>query len=335
MAPELGGEMPTRTDKRRWLTHLNGDPILWLLEPDSPSVRYFTLTELLDRSPNGTEAREARAAIANSPIVEGIFAAQAPEGHWESPLRPYAARYRGTVWQLIILAELGVNGQDERVRRAVENLYAHAQDRQTGGFSESGTVSGVHPCLTGNMVRALLRFGYLEDERLGRAIKHLLATQNSDGGWRCRYYEGGARPCLWASVKILWALSEIPESQRTSEEKATIEIGAQLLLRNHLFRDEHAGFKLLSPGWLRFGFPLFYQSDALEGLRVLTNLGFASDERLGEAVDVLLSKQDEQGRWAMETTFNGKMQVDIEEKGKPSKWVTLNALRVVKRLPTF
>jgi hypothetical protein len=73
-----------------------------------------------------------------------------------------------------------------------------------------------------------------------------------------------------------------------------------------------------------------YQTDALEILGVLTKLG-CSDKRMQEAVDVLISKQESEGRWKLETTFNGRMQLDIEEKGKPSKWITLNALKVVRR----
>ncbi len=81
--------------------------------------------------------------------------------------------------------------------------------------------------------------------------------------------------------------------------------------------------------WLKFGFPLMYQTDALEILAILTKLGY-HDPRMQEAIDLLLSKQDDQGRWTLETTFNGRFQVDIEEKDKPSKWITLNALKVLK-----
>ncbi|HLE74331.1 MAG TPA: hypothetical protein VI688_08805, partial [Anaerolineales bacterium] len=72
--------------------------------------------------------------------------------------------------------------------------------------------------------------------------------------------------------------------------------------------------------------------DVLQNLEVLTALGHGGDPRLAPAIDLLLSKQDAQGRWKMEYTYNGKTWVDLEEKGKPSKWVTLRALRVLKRV---
>ena len=85
-----------------------------------------------------------------------------------------------------------------------------------------------------------------------------------------------------------------------------------------------------SRNWFKFGFPLFWVTDILQNLEVLTAFGYGGDPRLSAALDLVSSKQDEQGRWKMEYSYNGKTLVDIEEKGKPSKWVTLRALRVLK-----
>jgi len=82
--------------------------------------------------------------------------------------------------------------------------------------------------------------------------------------------------------------------------------------------------------WLRFGFPLMWQTDVLEILGILTGLGYR-DSRMQEAVDLVVSKQDEKGRWMLERSFNGRFQVNIEQEDEPSKWITLNALRILKR----
>ena len=106
----------------------------------------------------------------------------------------------------------------------------------------------------------------------------------------------------------------------------------EIYLENEIFmylKDEK-GNRKAKFGWKKFGFPLFYQSDALEVLDVLTKLGI-KDQRMEKAVDLVLSKQDKTGQWNLENTFNGKMWVDIEEKGNPSKWITLKAVRVLKR----
>ncbi len=81
---------------------------------------------------------------------------------------------------------------------------------------------------------------------------------------------------------------------------------------------------------LEIGFPLMYQKDVLEILEILTRLGYRG-ERRQEALDLVISKQDAQAGWKLVNTFNGRFQVDIEEKGKPSKWITLNTLRVLQR----
>ena len=112
--------------------------------------------------------------------------------------------------------------------------------------------------------------------------------------------------------------------------KKTIEEGAEYMLVHHIHKQSHNLGRVSKPGWKKFGFPLMYQTDVLEILGILTSLGYR-DERMQEAVDLLVSKQDDQGKWRLERTFNGRFQVDIEETGKPSKWVTLNALKVLKR----
>jgi hypothetical protein len=102
------------------------------------------------------------------------------------------------------------------------------------------------------------------------------------------------------------------------------------MLRHRIYKRSHDLSRVSKPGWLRFGFPLMYQTDALEILGILTKLGY-KDERMQETVDLVISKQDTQGRWKLESTFNGRFQVDIERKGELSKWITLNALKALKR----
>jgi hypothetical protein len=111
---------------------------------------------------------------------------------------------------------------------------------------------------------------------------------------------------------------------------ATIEKSIDYLLKHHVFKRSHDLTRVSKPGWLRFGFPLMYQDDVLEILGVLTRLG-CKDERMQEAVDLVVSKQDAEGRWKLENTYNGRFHTNIETKGKQSKWITLNALSMLKR----
>jgi len=330
-----------------WKSVLNADPIDWLLEDDNPSVRYLTLTEILDRPEDDPDVEEVKNRIMKVGVVPRILAKQGNEGFWEPPKRFYTAKYKGTVWQLIILAELGADGRDERVEKACEFILEHSQDRESGGFSMhasartgGGRHSEVIPCLTGNMVWSLIRLGYIEDPRVQRGIDWIARYQRFDDGveqpptgWPYDRSEicFGRHTCHMGVVKALKALAEIPAGKRSEDVKKTVEEGAEYMLKHRIHKRSHDLSRVSKPGWLRFGFPLMYQTDVLEILGILAKLGYR-DSRMQEAIDLVLSKQDTQGKWRLRNTFNGRFQVDIEEKGEPSKWITLNALRVLKRL---
>jgi hypothetical protein len=329
-----------------WKSILKADPTAWLLEEDNPSVRYFTLTEILDKPLSDSEVEAAKNAIMKMEIVPWVLAKQRNIGYWETPRDFYTAKYRGTVWQLMILAELGADGRDDRVRKACEFILANSQDRESGGFSMwfsdktgGGRRSGVIPCLTGNMVWGLIRFGYLEDPRVQLGINWIITYQRFDDGvkeapkgWPYDRYVmcWGKHTCHMGAVKALKALAEVPPDKRSKEVEATIETGVEHMLKHHIYKRSHDLSRVSKPGWLRFGFPLMYQTDALEILGILTKLGYR-DERMQETVDLVVSKQDAQGRWKLESTFNGRFQVNIERKGELSKWITLNALKALKR----
>jgi hypothetical protein len=329
-----------------WKSFLNNDPIDWLQEDNNPSVRYFTLRDIPGKPGDEREVKDTKAAIMTAGPVPSILAAQGQAGFWGNPKSFYKAKYKGTVWQLITLAELGADGNDPRIRKACEFILDNSQDKESGGFSEDtavktggGRPGGVYPCLTGNMVFSLIRLGYLGDPRLRRGIEWMTKYQRFDDGetvappgWPYDKDEmcWGRHTCHMGVVKMLKALAEIPADKRSGDVKKAIEAGAEYMLIHHIYKRSHNLGRVSKPGWKKFGFPLMYQTDVLEILGILTSLGY-HDERMQEAVDLLVSKQDEQGRWKLESTFNGRSCVDIEEMGKPSKWVTLNAIRVLKR----
>jgi hypothetical protein len=123
--------------------------------------------------------------------------------------------------------------------------------------------------------------------------------------------------------------AEIPEKERSPEVVRTIEAAAEYFLRHHIHLRSHDLSKAVKLKWLKLGFPLMWDGDALEVFGILAKLGFR-DQRMGDAAELILSKQDAAGRWALEDTYNGRFQVDIEKKGRPSKWVTFLALKALK-----
>lgn len=333
-----------------WKSWLRADPTEWLLETNNPSVRYFTLRDLLEKTETNSEIREAKQDIMRTGVVPAILEKQENEGYWAEPERFYNAKYKGTVWQLMILAELGADGNDDRIRKACEFILTHSQDIESGGFAHStsmkkggGRHSEVIPCLTGNMVWSLLRLGYLTDPRVKQGIEWITTYQRFDDriaeppkGWPYDRLKTGCfskHSCHMGAVKTLKALAEIPENKRNIAVKKTVEKGVEYFLLHHVFKSSHHLDRVPKPGWLKFGFPLMYQTDVLEILGILTKLGY-KDPRMQEAIDILVSKQDTNGRWNLENTFNGRYQVNIEKKEEPSKWITVHALHVLKRYYT-
>ena len=332
-----------------WQAVLQADPLGWLLEPSEPAVRHLALRQLLDRpidDPDVVEAR--RAAMAADPIAS-ILAAQDPEGYWEKPGPGYATKYRGTVWQLIFLDQLGADPDDERIQRACAYVLSHSQ-AESGGFGASGVAGAGAPppshvihCLNGNLVRALIGFGWLDDPRVVGAVEWQAraitgepavtwyASGTSGPGFACAANE--KLPCAWGAVKALGGLSRVPVERRSREVSRAIEAGIDFLLsRDPAVADYPAGWGNTRPSgsWFKLGFPSGYVADVLQNLEVLAEAGHARDPRLVNALEWLLARAGSDGRWTNDYAYHGKTWVDFERQGRPSKWVTLRACRVLR-----
>ena len=129
----------------------------------------------------------------------------------------------------------------------------------------------------------------------------------------------------------MWALNRVPVEWRTSAYERAVATTAEFLLSHDIAAADYPHKERINSSWFKFGYPLGYVTDVLLNLEALTEAGFSGDERLRGAIDLVLDKQDDQGRWTLEYSYNGKMWSDIEEKGQVSKWVTLRALRVLSR----
>ncbi len=339
--------------------------VAWLLEKENPSIRYFTLKDLLGKSETDSEVIKARAAIPDSRVAAKILLKQKAEGHWENSNHPYNPKYKSTYWQIMLLGHLGLDRSNTKVRKAFEFVFK-LQLRE-GGFSSHTRETALeeyewmrtrttlkeklqpeadalaqslvrehqYSCLTGNLCAAMLRVGYWGDKRLGKALDWLVKIQNVDGGWLCPYWKAHVKDthgCFYGTICPLEAFSEVPESERSAEVKRAIERGAEFLLMHRLYMADHHRFRVINRQWLRFGFPWFYGYDALRGLSVLTKLGYVNDDRMVDAVKLLIQKRKSDGRWLLDASPTGRMQANIEPVGKPSKWITLHALKVLTRL---
>jgi hypothetical protein len=212
------------------------------------------------------------------------------------------------------------------------------------GFSafsskEKVVPSGAIHCLNGNLIWALITLGYGDDERVQRAVDWLAGANTGDdfSGWnstvpgpgfKCGINQG--QPCAWGVVKALRAFASVPLAGQSPRVKKATQMAAEFLLSHDLAKADYPYTGNVSGEWFKFGFPLSYTSDVLEALLALSEAGYAHDARLKNAIELVLSKRAAEGRWLMKHSLNGKMWIDFESKGQPSKWVTLRARRVLK-----
>lgn len=329
-----------------WRRALNGDPLPWLLEEEAPAVRHTALRWLLDEPADSPQVRRARRAAMRADPIAAILAAQHPDGWWVKPGGGYGPKYTGTAWSVVFLDQLGADGRDRRIHRACEYVVSHAQ-ASSGGFGVWSAASERPPppsnvvhCLNGNLVRALVGFGWLDDPRVrlavdwqarsitGDGFDHYYASGTSGPGFACAV--NWKLPCAWGAIKALRGLAAIPPRRRTAPVRRAIGQGVAFLLSRDPAKADYPTGSSVSSSWFRLGFPSGYVADVLQNLEVLTELGHAKDPMLGNAIGLVLSKQGRDGRWKNEYAYNGKTWVDFEKQGNPSKWVTLRACRVLK-----
>jgi hypothetical protein len=332
-----------------WQTQLKGEAVTWLLEKDDPGVRYLALRDLMALSADDHELRAARKAAHKQGPIASILTEMDKAGFWVEPGPGYNPKYRSTVWALSALAQLGASiAEDKRI--ALACAYFLDQALTAGGqITASGAPSGTADCLQGNLCWALLELGY-DDPRLAIAFEWMARTVTGEGiapatdrQATVRYYAGKCGPlfacgsnnklsCAWGGVKVMLALSRWPGRQRTPLMKRAIKQGAEFLLSVDPATAAYpAGFSSKpSQSWWKFGFPVFYVTDILQIVEALAALGYGRDPRLSNALDLVRSKQDDQGRWRLDYDYTGKTWGDFGRKKQPNKWITLRALRALK-----
>lgn len=330
----------------------NHQPVIpalpWLLESPVPGIPSLALRDLLDYAPDDAEVLAERAKAHQTGPISAILNEMHPEGYWCQPDATYYPKYRGTVWSIIMLAQLGASvAQDARIGQACAYLLDHAL-MPGGQFSASHSPSGTADCLQGNLCAAMLDLGY-DDPRLENAFEWMARTVTGEGvapvsdrHAPVRYFAGkcgpgfacGANnklPCAWGAVKVMLAFSKLPQQRRTPLIERAIQAGVDFLFSTDpALADYPSGYSAKpSSNWWKFGFPVFYVTDLLQNVEALVALGYGHDPRLENALTLIRNKQDNQGRWALEYDYAGKLWVDIGAKKQPNEWVTLRALRVL------
>ena len=301
---------------QNWHKHLNGDPLPWLLDPENPSVRYWTLIDILDRPASDPEVQKARAAIARQPLVKELFALQHPKGYWgDDETKPHTAQ--GAVAALSLLHMLGVT-PDKRTAAGCDSFLKFCQ-HESGGFSMTKKLrSGIFPCTTGEHLPFLVYLGWGDDPRVRAAFAFLIENMAADDALDCGRYQH--RDCLWGAIAVLNGLAVLPSDMPSVQPKRVVKRLANALLdTKYDFEGEHKR-------WLTLGVPRAW--DLLSALKALASHGYVHDPRFVPLLKLILNRQDGQGRWLCGSVSRTW---PIEKRNQPSKWITLDALRVLKQ----
>jgi hypothetical protein len=310
---------------RDWRHRLRADPTKWLLEPESYPVRYGTLVDIVNRPPDDPEVRAARAMIPTYPPVAELLVTQKRDGDWGNGDYYLPRTGRGTFWVLSVLGDLGLTVEEEHVRRACDFMFTH--QRQNGTFCRrQGTVWQEHtePCTHARIVRFLIQFGYAKDPRVRKAIDWLLPIQRDDGMWFCRGAEG--RGCLRATLDVLRLAALDPQTAVHPGITRAATAVCDLLMEPRMSR-YHVGDAWGT--WECLKYPYFGFS-VISALNALARLGYTLEEpKIAAAMQYLLSRQLPDGTWPLDSSWSPSP-IDFGQPGEPNKWLTLDALRVVK-----
>jgi hypothetical protein len=321
--------MTTRPSE--WRTPTSTHSVIpWLLDSD-PSIRWQVMRDLGGAPADQIAIERARVAVEGAGAR--LLALQATDGRWGG-----AAWNRGwnsTMHVLMLLRDMGLDPACHQACRAMDLVRDRVTWNGCGPVECDGNAffqGEVEPCINAQVAAVGAYFGC--DVR--GIVDRLLTEQLPDGGWNCEAANGSTRSSFNTTICVLEALLEYERAVGNNQNVLQARLrGQEYLLERRLLRRRSTG-ELIErdrkggTAWSSFAFPTWWHYDLLRGLEYLRSAGSRPDERLLEAIELLESKRDSDGRWPLDTRYPGVMPVETDNAaGQPSRWNTLRALRVL------
>jgi len=310
-------------------------PIDWLLEGE-PFVKYRTLIDFLDKSREDKEVIKTQELVYEDRLVKKIFDKQNKDGYWGAPKDIYAwwPRKDTTFWILGILSDFGFSKDNKKIERACE--YVFSTQLPDGGFGWAPPPT-TGDCFTGILTESLSKLGYIDESRLRKAYGWLEKRQRLDGGFWCKNTGLLGKPrerepsCAYATLCVLGALTQNPEFKNSKVAKKSIEF--LLKCWENRGKIKYAGHdSQIGKGWEKLKYP-FTDYRILKYLDVLSQFEFIkNDSRVKKMIDLLISKQDKNGRFYAESIHEVFSDFDFGQKELPSRWITLIVYRIIKKI---
>jgi hypothetical protein len=320
--------MATKKPERQ-ATKPNKSVMQWLLDSD-PSIRWQVMRDLTG-DPDEVVAAE-RSRVASEGWGARLLDLQRQDGTWGDDTS--TRNWESTLHTLLLLRDMGLDPSSERARTAVGLV----RDKFTWGpeFGDAPFFEGeVEPCINGGVLELGSYFGETRDRLLDR----LLGEQLVDGGWNCEAERGSVRSSFHTTICVLEGLLEYEKALGPTAAVTDARVRAQeYLMDRRMFRRLSSGEVIKDRkrppvqgrDWTRFSFPTTWHYDVLRGLDYLRNAGVEPDERVAEAVGLVAKRRHQNGRWPLHDPHPDPVHFDMEGgAGKPSRWNTLRALRVL------
>lgn len=295
----------------------------WLLAGD-PAIVVQTRRDILGERGS---AEKLRTRIATEGWGRRYLQARRPDGHWGRGF--YQPKWTSTHYTLVDLAALGLPRDNPEARASVDLVLSAPRGRD-GGINYARTLPLSDVCING-MILAFASWFRPEDQRLRELVDYLLAVRQPDGGWNCEYHHGSRRSSLHTTLSVLeglWAFRALAGDYRTAKIDEALGPAVEFILAHRLYQVRKTG-AVIDPRFLRFTYPPRWRFDALRALDSFQKAGVAYDERMSDALGVIQSKRQPDGRWLMAAPHPGEEHFRMEEVGKPSRWNTLRATRVL------
>jgi hypothetical protein len=297
----------------------------WLLDGD-PAIRWQVMCDLT-HEPADVVATE-RARIATEGWGARLLALQAPDGRWAG--RAWSQDWTDTFHVLELLRWFGLEQKSEQAQRAIALVQEHVIWRDPAfetPWADNRFFEGeVEPCINGNVVATGAYFGV----DMSPLVDRLLGEQLADGGWNCEVENGATVSSFGTTINVIEGLLEHERAIGGSAEVAAARTrGEGYLLERRLLRRKSTG-EVADRTWLELSFPHWYFYDVLRALEHFRAAGAPPDPRVAEAVGIVEGRQGPDGRWPLQNVHEGLSPIELDDgEGRPSRWNTLRALRVL------
>lgn len=302
----------------------NSNPILpWLMKGDA-TIQFQVKKDLLDKTDTKLQNRIEKEGWGLAYLEK-----QRPDGHWG--MKFYQPKWTSSHYTLLDLRNLWIRPDHPAIRKSIQ-MIALAEKGKDGGINPSGSIGNSDVCINGMFMNYASYF-QIDETLLHSVVDFILSQRMCDGGFNCRLNRSGARhSSMHTTICTLegiaeyqingyqYRLNELLEAQNTARE---------FLLIHHLFRSDQTG-EVIHPNFLRMPYPYRWRYDFLRALDYFRHSDSPWDDRLTEGIELLIKKRTMDGHWKINAPYPGQVHIEMEKPGKPSRWNTLRALRVMK-----